>query len=120
MHRDRDHRLKTPGGRAALPGEPECEVHGQTGSEESLRKKLQELEAKKAKNPPRLRPGGYKPNDAEMPATHASAAKETQRVTPDQKKAVKRENDQGGEETEAWSVISIATPPESGGSAASP
>ncbi|CAK9046645.1 unnamed protein product [Durusdinium trenchii] len=85
---------------------------GQTGAEESLRKKLQELEAKKAKNPPRLRPGGYKPNDAEMPATHASAAKGTQRVSPDQKKAMKRENDKGPEEAYDGERMGILSKPQ--------
>lgn len=68
---------------------------GYKGAEESLHRRLKEIEDSKKKNPPRQRPGAAK--DAQMPPTHASAAHSERDI--EGKKAARREmrSDSGGE-----------------------
>ncbi|CAK9043452.1 unnamed protein product [Durusdinium trenchii] len=75
---------------------------GYKGAEDSLHRRLKEIEESKKKNPPRQRPGAAK--DAEMPSVHASSAQKGAQVTAEQKKSAKRENDQTPEHEE-WSLV---------------
>ncbi|CAK9112618.1 unnamed protein product, partial [Durusdinium trenchii] len=82
---------------------------GYKGAEDSLHRRLKEIEESKKKNPPRQRPGAAK--DTEMPSVHASSAQRGAQVTPEQKKSTKRENDQTPEHEE-WSLVKEPDSPE--------